>query len=170
MDCVSARTQPVAHAQPSPHTQQPVARRSTVPPGTIEVGLTAFGAFYVGVALFMAVAPHTFFKVVGPFETLNVHYMRDTATFSAGIGMGLLVAVRRPSWRVPALAIATLQSALHSINHLIDIDRAHPVWIGYVNFFSLAVATLGLAWLLRVVLGEEEPTHPHANTPEGARQ
>ena len=37
----------------------------------------------------------------------------------------LLVAVRRPSWRVPALAMATVQFATHSINHLVDIAGEH---------------------------------------------
>jgi hypothetical protein len=148
---------------------QPIAHRSTAPPGTLEVGIAAFGAVYVGLALFMAAAPHAFYTVIGPFETLNVHYIRDAATFNAAIGVGLLVAVRRPSWQVPALAISTLQFALHSINHLVDIDRAHPAWVGYFDFFSLAVATLGLAWLLQVALAEEG-TADTVHRPEGAPQ
>lgn len=37
------------------------------------------------------------------------------------------------------LAISTLQFALDSINHLVDITNAHPRWDGYFDFFSLAV-------------------------------
>ncbi len=160
----------------SAHTD-PLARRPAAPPGTLEVGVTAFGAIYLALALFMAVAPHTFFKDVGPFETLNVHYMRDTATFNAAIGAALLVAVRHPSWRVPVLALSTLQFALHSLNHLIDIGRAHPAWLGYFDFFSLAVGTLGLAWLLRVAVLEDRTRpegavhpgeEPAVHLPEGA--
>jgi hypothetical protein len=123
------------------------------------VGVGAFGVYHLALALFMAVAPRAFFTNVGPFGTVNTHYIRDTATFNAAIGVALLVAVRRPSWRVPVLALTTLQFALHSINHLVDIGRAHPAWNGYFDFFSLATATLLLAWLLRVALSEE-PTHP----------
>jgi hypothetical protein len=91
---------------------------------------------------------------VGPFGAQNDHYIRDTATFSGAIGVGLLIALRRPAWRVPMLAVSTVQFALHSINHLFDIDRAHPSWNGYFDFFSLAAATLVLAWLLRIALAE----------------
>ena len=63
--------------------------------------------------------------------------------------MALLIAVRRPSWRVPVLALTTVQFALHSVNHLLDIGNAHPAWTGYFDFFSLAAATVVLAWLWR---------------------
>ncbi len=59
------------------------------------------------------------------------------------------MAARRPAWRVPILAITTIQYALHSLNHLLDIAKAHPAWTGYFNFFSLAAATVLLAWLWR---------------------
>jgi hypothetical protein len=123
------------------------------------VGVAAFGVYHLALALFMAVAPRAFFTDVGPFGTVNTHYIRDTATFNAAIGVALLVAVRRPSWRVPVLALTTLQFALHSLNHLIDIGHSHPAWNGYFDFFSLAAATLLLLWLLRVAM-TEEPTHP----------
>jgi hypothetical protein len=144
---------------------QPIARQQTAPPSTLVVGVAAFGAYHLALALFMAVAPRAFFTNVGPFGTVNTHYIRDTATFNAAIGAALLVAVRRRSWRVPVLALTTLQFALHSINHLVDIGRAHPAWTGYFDFFSLAAATLVLAWLLRAALVEEGNSHP---TPEGA--
>ena len=40
------------------------------------------------------------------------------------------------------LAITTAQFALHSVNHLVDIEKSHPAWNGYFDFFSLAGATL----------------------------
>jgi hypothetical protein len=156
----------------SAHTQhtQPLAARQAAPPGTLVVGVAAFGVYHLALALFMAVAPHAFFTDIGPFEAVNIHYIRDTATFNAAIGVALLLAVRRPSWRVPVLALVTLQFVLHSINHLIDIGRAHPAWLGYFDFFSLAAATVVLAWLLRVAIYEES-THPSTvHTPEGAPQ
>ncbi len=122
------------------------------------MGLSAFAVYHLALALFMALAPREFFTDVGPFGALNTHYIRDTATFNAAIGAALLIAVRRFSWRVPVLALTTLQFALHSLNHLIDIGRAHPTWNGYFDFFSLAAATLVLAWLLRVALLEEGAT------------
>ena len=114
---------------------------------TVTVGLYAFAAVQLGLAIFMAVAPHRFYTAIGPFGARNDHYVRDVATYNAALGAALLVAVRRPSWRVPALAIMTLQFALHSVNHLVDIAAADPSWVGYLDFFALAAATLQLAAL-----------------------
>jgi hypothetical protein len=112
------------------------------------VGLWVFAAYHLVLALVMAVAPHAFYKSVGPFDAYNPHYIRDTSTFNLALGVGFLVAVRRPSWRVPVLAITTVQFAAHSLNHLLDIGDAHPTWTGYFDFFSLLAATALLVWLL----------------------
>ncbi len=124
------------------------------PASVVAVGLAAFALVSLALALFMAVSPHGFYTDVGPFGAFNGHYIRDVATFYGAIGIGLLVAIRRVSWRVPMLAIATIQYALHSLNHLLDIDKAHPAWTGYFDFFSLAAATLLLAWLWRTAVFE----------------
>ncbi len=120
------------------------------PVGTLAVGIAAFAVVELSLALFMAVSPHAFYTAIGPFGTFNGHYIRDVASFEAALGLALAVAVRRPSWRVPVLALATVQYALHSVNHLIDIGNAHPAWAGYFDFFTLAAATVVLAWLWRV--------------------
>lgn len=133
-------------------------------PSLVTVGAGAFGVYHLALALFMAVAPRAFFSDVGPFGTVNTHYIRDTATFNAAIGVALLVALRRASWRVPVLALTTLQFALHSVNHLVDIGRAHPAWNGYADFFSLAAATLLLVWLLRAALAEEDAPSRSSST------
>ena len=119
------------------------------PPGTLELGIGAFAAIHIGLALFMALDPHGFYTDIGPFEVFNQHYIRDTATFYAALGFGLAVALRRPGWRVPLLATTAVQYALHSVNHLIDIGKAHPAWLGWFDFLTLAAATLLLAWLVR---------------------
>lgn len=118
-------------------------------PSVVAVGIAAFAAVQLGLALFMAASPHGFYTVVGPFGAFNGHYIRDVSTFYAAIGVGLLVAIRRVSWRVPMLAVTTVQYGLHSVNHLIDIGKAHPAWNGYFDFGSLAAATMLLAWLWR---------------------
>ena len=124
-------------------------------------GIALLAAYNIGLALFMAVLPHAFFTSVGPFGARNDHYIRDTATFSAAIGVGLLFALRRPAWRVPMLVVSTVQFGLHSINHLLDIGAAHPVWTGYFDFFSLTATTILLGWLLRIAL---------TRTPGGRRE
>jgi len=122
----------------------------------LAAGIVVFALYSIALAAFMAAAPHSFYANVGPFGVRNDHYIRDTATFSAAIGIGLLIALRRPSWRVPMLAITTVQFALHSVNHLVDIDESHPAWNGYFDFFSLAAATVLLGWLLRIALADAE--------------
>jgi hypothetical protein len=128
------------------------AERTSLRRDVLTAGIVVLAAYDLGLAVFMAASPHSFFANVGPFGARNDHYIRDTATFSAAIGVGLLIALRRPSWRVPMLAISTVQFALHSINHLVDIERAHPAWNGYFDFVSLAVATIVLGGVLRVAL------------------
>jgi hypothetical protein len=112
-------------------------------------GLVVFAVYHLALAIFMAAAPHAFYRAVGPFGPFNSHYVRDTASFEAALGFGLLIAIRRPSWRVPVLAVVTVQFALHSANHLLDIGSAHPRWTGYFDFFSLLVSTALLLWLWR---------------------
>ena len=63
--------------------------------------------------------------------------------------MALAIAYSEVSWRTPVLCLAALQSALHSLNHLLDIGAAHPRWLGPADFISLALATAALAWLAR---------------------
>jgi hypothetical protein len=129
--------------------RRPIARPESWS-STVVAGLLAFAAVQLGLAIFMAVAPHRFYIAIGPFGARNDHYVRDVATYNAALGAALLIAVRHPSWRVPVLAIMTLQFALHSVNHLVDIAGADPVWVGYFDFFALAAATLqlaGLTWL-----------------------
>jgi hypothetical protein len=129
---------------------------------TVTAGLLAFAAVQWGLAIFMAVAPHRFYIAIGPFGARNDHYVRDVASYNAALGAALLIAVRHASWRVPVLAIMTIQFALHSLNHLLDISNAHPAWVGYFDFFALAAATLqlaGLTWLALGITRARSPQH-----------
>ena len=146
------------------------------PPGglvadrALTAGLAAFALYHLALAVFMAVAPHAFYKAVGPFDAYNSHYIRDTATFNAALAVGFAIAVRRDSWRVPVLAVTTLQFALHSINHLVDIDAAHPAWKGYFDFAALAASTFLVAGLLWLAVADaragagEQPTSTGGDT------
>ena len=143
MERVSASAQPRAGAARVEHS-----------PGALEVGIGSFALLQLALAVWMVAAPHSFYTAVGPFDVYNGHYIRDVATFYAALGVGLALSLRRPSWRVPALAITTVQYGLHSVNHLFDIANAHPQWTGYLDFFSLAAATLLLAWLTRAAAAQ----------------
>jgi hypothetical protein len=130
----------------------------------LRVGLLAFAVYHLALAAFMAIAPHAFFKSLGPFDAYNSHYIRDTATFEAALGVGFAVAIARPSWRVPVLAITAVQFALHTINHLVDADSAHPAWTGWFDFASLLAAT-GLLLVLLARARSASPDPPERSTP-----
>jgi hypothetical protein len=126
--------------------------------GVVTAGLVVFGLYLVGIALFAAVAPGTFFEEVGPFGARSDHYIHDVAAFQGAVGVFLLLAVRRPAWRVPALVVASLQFALHALSHLVDIREADPEWLGVAEFIGLALGTAVLVWLL-VRAGRAVGTH-----------
>jgi hypothetical protein len=111
--------------------------------------LTVFGAAQLVLALLQAFLPGTFFDDIGPYGPRNDHYLGDVASFYAALGVVSLVAARRPSWRIPVLAFALLQYALHSVNHLVDIGEAHRDWLGPANFVALLATTILLGWMLR---------------------
>ena len=141
--------------QGTPASLSRATERAAVRRDALKASFVILAFYDVALAVFMAAAPHAFYSKVGPFGVQNDHYIRDTATFSAAIGVGALVALRQRSWRVPVLAISTVQFALHSVNHLVDIGDAHPHWNGYFDFFSLTAATILLAWLLRIARADE---------------
>jgi uncharacterized membrane protein len=153
----AAGTRPAGTAAPSAH-------------GRLKAGIAAFALLHTALALTMAVAPHAFYRAIGPFGPYNAHYIRDTATFYAAFALAGAVSLARPSWRAPVLFALLVQYALHSVNHLVDIDHAHPAWTGYFDFATLAAATLLIAWLLREALrmqasGACETTQQRRNGP-----
>ena len=110
--------------------------------------LVALGAGQLALGLLQALVPKTFFEEIGPFGVRNDHYIRDTSTFYLALGVVLLVAAKRPSWRVPVLVFTLIQYTLHSVNHLVDIGEADPEWLGPFDFISLALTAALLAWML----------------------
>jgi len=108
----------------------------------------------IGAGVWEAVSPSSFFRLarIGPF---NEHFIRDLATLYIAYGVGLLIAVRRPAWRVPVLTVATVQYALHFVSHIIDIGKGHPGWVGPVNAALVGVGLSGFAVLLVVCLRRE---------------
>ena len=111
--------------------------------------LIAFGVVQLVLGLLLWVTPGFFYDEIGPFGPRNDHYMGDVATWYLALGAATLIAVQRTSWRVPVLALALIQYALHSLNHLIDIGESDPGWIGPADFASLTLTTVLLAWMLR---------------------
>jgi hypothetical protein len=111
--------------------------------------LIAFAAGQLILGALLWLAPGFFHDEIGPYGARNDHYMADLATWYLALGAAALVAVRRTGWRVPVLALAFAQYALHSLNHLIDVGEADPEWLGPANVVALVLTALVLGWMLR---------------------
>ena len=116
--------------------------------------LILFGVTQAAIGILMWVAPGTFFDDIGPFGTRNDHYLGDLATFYIALGAAGLVAVRRPAWRVPVLALAALEYVLHALNHLLDVNEAHPHANGPATLVAVAAGGVVVGWMLWLAVRE----------------
>jgi hypothetical protein len=103
---------------------------------------------HLGLGIWMIASPHSFFLTIGAFDAYNRHYERDTATFYLAFGLGSWIAASRPAWRLPVLAMTTMQYALHTLNHAVDVNSANNAWAGPFDVISLGLATVQFAVLL----------------------
>jgi hypothetical protein len=76
-------------------------------------------------ALWIVIAPHSFFSHIGPFGTYNSHYLGDAAAFQAGIALPLIAAARYVALRAGALAVGVAAVSFHAVNHWIDVNAAN---------------------------------------------
>jgi hypothetical protein len=121
----------------------------------VSAALAFFGATSLALGLLMAFASGVFFDLVGPYGVRNDHYIHDTATFQIALAVPMLVALRHPSWRVPALTANAIQWGLHAISHLVDIADANFHWLGYFDLFVTAAGAALLTWLAFLAGGQE---------------
>ena len=117
---------------------------------TMRVVVAALAVFHVGEGLWMEFSPDSFFDVIGQYGLENTHYVGDVGAFVLGYGIALMIAVARPSWRTPLLAVGALWYAFHALNHLFDIDEARSDGRGIADTVLLALGSAALAWLAAV--------------------
>ena len=132
----------------------------------MRLALTILGATQLVIGAWLAIAPDSFVDAIAPFGPADHHFLRDLATFQAGIGIALLAAAGRPAWRVPVLFAALVQSALHTINHLFDIGGHGPGLAGPLQLRAPAAADGGVRLLMQEA-GERRARRRHARTALG---
>jgi hypothetical protein len=122
----------------------------------LQIGLVVFGLINLITGALLFFAPDYFFDHIGPYGVQNNHYLGDLGAFYLAAGAGLLIAVRRPSWRVPLLAVSAVWYGLHAVNHLFDIDqndRSDARGIG--DTILIAIGAAALAYLARAASRQE---------------
>jgi hypothetical protein len=124
-------------------------RRLVVP------GIAGLAGFSLVLGAWQMLAPRAFYDAFGPFGVYNDHDLRDYATWSLAYGGVLLLALRRPSWRVPLLALGLAQFSLHALNHLVDVADADPGWVGVFDAVALGATALLLVGVLAGAQDEE---------------
>lgn len=113
----------------------------------MRVVVGALGLLHLLVGGWQLLAPGSFFSAIGPYGVENTHYVGDLGAFIAAYGIALLLAVGRPGWRTPLLAVGAIWYALHAINHLFDIDEARSDLRGATDTIVFALGAAVLAWL-----------------------
>lgn len=118
----------------------------------------ALGLTWLGPALWIAVAPHSFYAHVGPFGPYNAHYLGDAAAFQAGIGAALVLAAWLEPLRAGALAASLAAFGFHTINHWIDVNHANGgSSAGLSDAILLTLVTLLTIAPLQAALRKEMP-------------
>ena len=135
----------------------------------------AFAVYHLALAVFMAAAPHAFYKAIGPFGAFNAHYVRDVATFSARSASAWRSRSRAPPGACRCSRVTTVQFALHSVNHLLDIGDAHPALDGLLRLLlarrhTVLLAGCGGSRARRPAPTEGAPHEPHAREPPQSRR
>lgn len=114
---------------------------------SLRIAVGALAVFHLAEGLWMLVAPASFFDAIGRYGVENTHYVGDVGAFVLAYGIALLLAVGRPTWRAPLLAVGAAWYAVHALNHLLDIDEARTVGRGIADTVLLALGAVALGWL-----------------------
>ena len=109
--------------------------------------LVVLGALNAASGALALIAPDTFFDQVGRYGVENSHYVGDVGAFVLAFGVAVLVAARRPSWRVPVLALGALWYGLHALNHAFDVGEARSDALGIFDTAYIGIGALFFAYL-----------------------
>ncbi len=103
--------------------------------------------------LVLWVSPQTLLDLLGDYGGAADHWIRYLAAGLIAPGIGLVVAARRTTWRVPLLSVGAILNAILAVDFLVDIGHA-PTTIGAIaGAVSLALVSVGAAYLATVSAG-----------------
>jgi hypothetical protein len=124
--------------------------------------LLIVGAYHVLLGVLAMLDPGTFFDEIGRYGVENEHYVGDNGSFTLALGIALLLAVGRPTWRAPILVTVALWYGFHAVNHAFDVDEARSDARGLFDTAALALGAGLAAWLARVAarLERADPRRP----------
>jgi hypothetical protein len=117
---------------------------------TLRLVIGALGAFHILLGLYQLFFGASFYSRIGTYGRENVHYVGDVGAFTIAFGVALVLAVGRPSWRTPVLAVGALWYGFHAFNHLFDIDEARSNARGVLDTVLIAIGAGLLAWLASI--------------------
>ena len=125
-------------------------------PSLSSAAVAALAASSLALGAWQALAPRSFYDAIGPFGPFNAHGLRDYATWSLAYGVVLVLALRRPAWVAPLLALGVAQAGLHTLNHVLDAGEADPRWVGVFDAVALGVTVVALGLVLQLVTRERK--------------
>jgi hypothetical protein len=120
--------------------------------GILRLFFAGTALLHLGLGIWLFASPHSFFTTIGAFGPYSRHYERDVATFYLALGVAGWIAASRAGWRVPVLGVLTIQYVLHSINHALDVDRAHNSWAGPFDVVALSLTAIQFVVLLLLLI------------------
>jgi hypothetical protein len=128
---------------------------SSPPLAWMRPALLGLAALQLATGLALLLTPREFHDAVANFGPFNAHNLRDNATFYLASAGALAVAVRRPSWRAPVLALVGAQFLAHTLVHIADAGDADPSWVGPVDVATLALGAVAFAAAYRAAARAE---------------
>ena len=124
----------------------------------MQAGLVFFGVLNLLIGGLLFFVPGWFFDHIGPYGVQNDHYLGDLGSLYLAIGAGLLVAVSRPGWRLPLLAVAAVWYGLHAVNHLFDIsDNNRSDSRGIADTVLIVLGAAAIAYMARSAAAPAPP-------------
>lgn len=94
--------------------------RTRARPTWAQVVVAAAGIASLLAGLAQLVAPQWFFQQIGNFPPFNRHYVGELGSFLVLLGIGLIMAARRPAKHRTLIGVGAGASLLHTLNHLYD--------------------------------------------------